>query len=60
MDVGRTNLFQMDIQTAGPPIAGKPYPMDEEIRYLENAGCISQILGLWAAPVIIVPKIHTL
>ena len=51
MDVGRTNLFQMDIQTAGPPIACKPYPIplkyqkfiDEEIGVLENAGCISEV-----------------
>ena len=62
MDVGRTNLFQ--IPTTGPPIAHKPYPiplkyqkfMDEEIRLLENAGCISKSLCPWATPVIIAPK----
>ena len=27
MDVGRTNIFQMDIPTAGLPIAYKPYPI---------------------------------
>ena len=64
MDVGRTNLFQMDIPTAGPPIACKPYTIslkyqkfvNEKIRLLENAGWISKSLSLWAAPVIIVPK----
>ena len=62
--LGRTNLFQMDIQTMGPPIVHKPYPIplkyqkftDEEIRLLENSGCISKSLSLWATPVIIVPK----
>ena len=31
MDVGRTNLFQMDIPTTGPPIACKPYPIPHTI-----------------------------
>ena len=26
VDVGRTNLFKMDIPSTGPPIAHKPYP----------------------------------
>ena len=26
-DVGRSNLFKMDITTTGPPIAHKPYPI---------------------------------
>ena len=64
MDVGRTNLFQMDIPTMGPPVAHKSYPIslkyqkcfNEEINLLENAGCISKSLSLWAASVIIVPK----
>ena len=30
--------------------------IDEEIRVLENAGCISKSLSLWAIPVIIIPK----
>ena len=61
---GRTNLFQMDIPTTGPPIAHKPYPIlpkyqkftDKEIQLLENAGCISKSFSLWVAPVIKVPK----
>ena len=27
MDVGKVNLFQMDIPTAGSPVACKPYPI---------------------------------
>ena len=63
MLVGRTN-----IPTAGPHIAHKTYPfllkyqklMDEEIRLLENAGCISKCLSPWVAQVIIIPKTQTL
>ena len=54
----------MDIPTAGPPIACELYPLPikyqkcvhKEIRLLENAGCMSKCLSLWAAPVIIVLK----
>ena len=54
----------MDTPTAGLPIACKPYPIplkyqkfiDEVIRLLGNAGCISKSLRPWATPVIIVPK----
>ena len=64
MDVGRTNLFQMDIQTAGPPISCKLCPVSlkyqrfvcEEIRLLENARCVHISVSPWATPVIIVPK----
>ena len=64
MDVGRTNLFQMDIPNLGLPIAHKLYPnllkyqkfIDEQIKLLENAGCISISLSPWAIQVIIVPK----
>ena len=49
MDVGRTNLFQMNIPTIGLPVACKPHPIllkgqrfvNEEIKLLENVGCIS-------------------
>ena len=49
-DVGRTNLFKIDISTAGLPIACKLYliPLkyqkftDKEIRLFENAECISK------------------
>ena len=63
-DVRRTNLFEMDIPTMGLPVVCKPHPIllkyqkfvDEEIKLLENAGCISKSLSPCAAPVIIVPK----
>ena len=50
IDMGRTNLFQMDIPTAGPPVAGKPCPIlvkyqkvvNKEIKFLENVRCISK------------------
>ena len=49
-DVGRTKQFKMDVQTTGPPMAQKPYPIplrcqkliDEEIFLLEDADCISK------------------
>ena len=64
MNVGRTNLFQMDIPSVGLPVVCKPYPIQlkyqkfvhEEIKLLENAGSISKSLSPWATPVIIVPK----
>ena len=64
MNAGRTNVFQMDIPTAGLPIANKPYLIllkcqkcvDEEIQLLENAGYKSKCLSSWAALKIIVPK----
>ena len=64
MDVGRINLFKIDLSMARPPIACKPYPIllkyqkfvNEEIKLLENVGWISKSLFLLLAPVIIVPK----
>ena len=63
-DVGRINLFKMDIPMIGSPAAHKPYPsplecqmfVNGEIKLLENAGCISKSLSLWAALVTIVLK----
>ena len=60
----KEQIFQMDIPMTGTPVTGKPYPIllkyqkfvDKEIKVLQNAGCISKSLGLWATPVIIVPK----
>ena len=54
----------MDIPAAGPPVVCKPYPIPlkyqkcihEEIKLLENAGCISKSLSPWPTPVIIEPK----
>ena len=50
IDVGRTNLFHMDIPKSRLPVACKHYPIplkyqkfvDEEIKLLENASCISK------------------
>ena len=66
-DVGRTNLFQMDIPTMGLPTACQPYQLllkyqkfiNEEIRLLENVGCRSKGLSPGATPVIKVPKSQT-
>ena len=64
-DVGRINIFQMDIPNAAPPIACKSYLIlinyqmciDEEIQLLEKAGYILKSLGPWVAQVnIVLPK----
>ena len=63
-DFGRTNLIEMDLPTTGPPISTKPYTIpvkyksfiDEEIKLLEDAGCISKSLSDWASPICIVKK----
>ena len=52
-DVGRTNLFEMDIPTTGSPLTHKPYPIplkyqkfaNEEIELLESSGCTSKSLS---------------
>ena len=49
-DFGRTNLVEMDLPTTGLSVASKPYTiplkyksfLDEEIKLLEDAGCISK------------------
>ena len=56
INVGRTNLFQMDIPTVGLPVAYELYPILLKHHKLENAGCVSKSLHLWAVSVIIVPK----
>ena len=61
---GRTNLVEMDLPTAGLPVTSKPYTillkyksfMDEEIKLLEDAGCISKSLSNCASPICIVKK----
>ena len=63
-DFGRTNLTQMDLPTTGPPVSAKPYTIplkyksfiDNEIKLLEEAGCISKLLSDWASPICIVKK----
>ena len=63
-DFGRTNLEEMDLPTMGLPVASKPYTIplkyksfiDNEIKLLEEAGCISKSLSNWASPICIVKK----
>ena len=60
----QTNLVGMDLPKTGLPVASKPYTIphkyksfiDEEIKLLEDAGCISKSLSDWASPVCIVKK----
>ena len=64
MDIGRTNLIELDISTEGPPIASKPYAMplkyhkfvDHEIKQLEEADIILRSMRNWASPILVVPK----
>ena len=63
-DFGRTNLIEMDLPTTGPPLSTKPYTIplkyksfvDEEIKLLGDAGCISKSLSDWASPICIIKK----
>ena len=63
-DFGRTNLIEMDLPTTGPPVSTKPYTIplkyksfiNEEIKLLEDAGCISKSLSDWASPICIMKK----
>ena len=63
MDIGRTNLMELDIPTEGP-IALKPYMVplkycefvDLEIKQLEEVAIISRIMSDWASPILVVPK----
>ena len=63
-DFGQTNLIEMDLPTTGPPVSTKLYTIplkykafiDEEIKLLEDARCISKSLSEWASPICIVKK----
>ena len=63
-DFGRPNLVEIYLPTTGPPIMSKPYTillkyksfMDDKIKLLEDAGCISKSLSDWASPICIVRK----
>ena len=54
----------MDPPTTVPPVASKPYTIplkyesfiDDEIKLLEDAGCISKSISDWASPICIVKK----
>ena len=64
VDFGRINLVEMDLTTTGLPVTSKPYTIplkhksfvDNEIKLLEDAGCISKSVSDWASPVCIVKK----
>ena len=63
-DFGRTNLIEMDLPTTGPPVSTKPYTIplkykyfvDEEMKLLKDAGCISKLFSDWAFPICIIKK----
>ena len=63
-DFGRMNIVEMDLHTTGLPVTSKPYTiplkyktfLDNEIKLLEGAGCISKSLSDWASPICIVKK----
>ena len=64
IDIGMTNLIELDNPTKGPPIACKPYSiplkyrdfMDQEIKQLEDAGIILHSVCNWASPILVEPK----
>ena len=54
-DFGRANVVEMDLPTTGLPVVSKPYTIplkyrsfiDEEIKLLEDTGCISKSISDW-------------
>ena len=64
MDIGRTNLYELDIPTEGLPIVSKLYTIplkyhefiDHKIKQLEETGIISLSMSNWASPILLVPK----
>ena len=63
-DFRQTNLIEMDLPTTGPPVSTKLYTIplkykafvDEEIKLLEDARCISKSLSDWASLICIMKK----
>ena len=63
-DFGRTNLIEMGLPTTGSPVSTKPYTIpfknksfvDNEIKLLEDAVCISKSLSDWASLICMVKK----
>ena len=63
-DFGRTNIIEIDLPTTGPPASTKPYTIplkyksfiDDEIKLLKDASCISKSLSDWASPICIMKK----
>ena len=64
VDFGRTNLIEMDLPTTGPSVSTKPYTIplkyksfiNDEIKLIKDAGCISKSLSDWASLICIVKK----
>ena len=64
MDIGRTNLIELDMPTEGPPVASKPYTVPlkyhefvhHEIKQLEEVGIISKSMSNWASVILVIPK----
>ena len=64
VDIGKTNLTELDILTEGPLIASKTYTVplkyrefvNHEIKQLEEAGIIYRSMSNWASPILVVPK----
>ena len=54
----------MDLLTTGLPVASKPCTIplkyksfvEKEIKFLEDIGCISKSISVWASPICIVKK----
>ena len=54
----------MDLPTTGPPVSTKPHTIplnyksfiDDEIKLLEDASCISKSLSDWASPIYIMKE----
>ena len=63
-DFGRTNLLKMDLPNTGPPVSTKPYTIllkyksfiNDDIKLLEDASCISKSLSDTVAPICIMKK----
>ena len=63
-DFGRTNLIEMDLPTTGPPVSTKPYTIplkyksfvNDEIKLLKDASCITKSLSNWASLIYIIKK----
>ena len=61
IDFGRTNLIEMDLTTSRPPVSMKLYTIplkyeffiNNEIKLLKDASCISKSLSNWASPICI-------
>ena len=63
-DFERTNCIEIDLPTTGPLVTAKPYTIplkyksfiDDEIKLLKDASCISMSLSNWASPAYIMKK----